>query len=65
MPPETEQGDRHGNVRLLGELANEISGAGENDAVSGENHRTLRMLDQRNRVQAFLLGRREIGTVAG
>jgi hypothetical protein len=51
-PADAEQRHRNGNVRLLGECQKRCLRAAENDAVAGENQRTLGRVDQRDRIDA-------------
>ena len=51
-PADAEQRHRNGNVRLLGERQKRRLRAAEDDAVAGENQRTLGGVDQRDRIDA-------------
>ena len=61
---QAEQRERHGNAGPLGEVANLAHRAGNDDAVSGQNHRPLGIVNQFQRVIVFLRRRRQIGTIS-
>ena len=53
---DAEQRHRHRNLRLLGERLERRFGAAEDDAVAGQDQRTLGRVDQRDRIDAASSG---------
>src|SRR6266849_1806602 len=61
---QSEQRERHQNSGAFRKIANLTHSAGNNDAVPGENHRPLGVLDQVQGLLIFLGSGRQVGTVS-
>ncbi len=55
--PNAQQRHRDRHVRTLRKFANQIHGAGEQNAVPGENDRSLRAVDERDGLVILRIGR--------
>ncbi len=62
---EAQQCERDRDSRALGEVAHFFHGAGDDDAVAGEDDGPLGVMDQFESLLVFLRVGRQIGTVAG